>query len=56
MKNLLKPLKTTSPVAADISDGVIAFATDHLSAIKYPNRINNIAVVGKLNTVVGLSF
>ena len=49
MKNLLKPLKTTPPVAANISDGVLAFATDHLSAIKYPNRINDIAVVGKLS-------
>jgi hypothetical protein len=49
MKNLLKPLETTPPVAADISDGPLAFATDHLSAIKYPNRINDIAVVGRLN-------
>jgi hypothetical protein len=48
MKNLLKPLKTESPVAADISDGVLAFAADHLTAIKYPNRINDIAVVGRL--------
>lgn len=49
MKNLLKPLSTTPPVAADISDGILAFAADHLSAIKYPNRINDIAVVGRLS-------
>ncbi len=49
MKNLLKPIETTPPVVANISDGVLAFATDHLSAIKYPNRINDIAVVGRLN-------
>ena len=49
MKNLLKPLTTTPPVPADISDGILGFATDHLSAIKYPNRLNDIAVVGRLN-------
>jgi hypothetical protein len=49
MKNLLKPLSTTPPVPADISDGILAFAADHLSAIKYPNRINDVAVVGRLS-------
>ncbi len=48
MKNLAGPLKAASPVPADAGDGVLAFAADHLTAVKYPNRINDIAVVGRL--------
>lgn len=48
MKNLLRPLEITPPTKADISDGIITFATNHLSAIKYPNRITDIAVLGRL--------
>lgn len=36
------------PETVDISDGILTFATEHLSAIKYPNRIDDIAVVGRL--------
>jgi hypothetical protein len=48
VKNLLKPLEAESPIAVDIGDGVLAYATDHLTAIKYPNRIDDVAVVGRL--------
>lgn len=48
MKNLAGPLRAAPPVPADASDGVLAFAADHLTAVKYPNRINDIAVVGRL--------
>ena len=41
-------MDTTAPTAVDIGDGILAFAADHLKAVKYPNRINDIAVVGRL--------
>lgn len=47
MKNLLKPLVETPPVQTNESDGIIDTSTDHLKAIRYPNRIHDIAVVGK---------
>ena len=48
MKNLAGPMTPAAPVAADVSDGPVAFATDHLRAIKYPNRLGDVAVVGRL--------
>ncbi len=48
MKNLLKSIQGTTPTVVSSSDGVISTATQHLKAIKYPNIINDVAVIGKL--------
>lgn len=47
MKNLLKPIERTSATFVTKEDGVVSIATEHLNAIKYPNRLNDIAVIGK---------
>ena len=48
MKNLLGTLTTTAPKPVSSMEGVVSLATTHLKAIKYPNRLNDIAVVGTL--------
>lgn len=48
MKNFAGPMTPAIPVVADVSDGPVAFVTDHLKAIKYPNRLADVAVVGRL--------
>lgn len=48
MKNRVGTLTTVDPTPADRSDGIAAFAADHLRAVRYPNRIDDIAVVGRL--------
>ncbi len=48
MKNLVKPLGSAQPVPADATDGIAVLAADHLRPVKYPNRIEDIAVVGRL--------
>lgn len=48
MKNLAGPLTAPPPVAADADDGAVVFAVDHLTAVKYPNRLDDVAVVGRL--------
>jgi hypothetical protein len=48
MKNLLKTSEITNPVPADTGDGIISTSTEHLISIKYPNRINDLAVMGRL--------
>ena len=47
MKNLLKPIQATSPTAITSGDGIVSTTTKHLTAIKYPNRLTDIAVIGK---------
>ncbi|MFO7668189.1 MAG: alkaline phosphatase D family protein [Bacteroidales bacterium] len=47
MKNLLKTLETPSADVAGISDGIAARAAEHLKSVKYPNRLNDVAVVGR---------
>lgn len=48
MKNLAGPLTAAAPVPADADDGAVALAVDHLTAVKYPNRVDDVAVVGRL--------
>lgn len=48
MKNLVGPMVSAVPVPADTSDGVLMLAAEHLTAIKYPNRLTDVAVVGTL--------
>lgn len=47
MKNLLKPIDSATPVALTKADGIANTAVKTLKAIKYPNPLNDIAVVGK---------
>lgn len=48
MKNLAGPLTAAAPVPADVDDGAVPFAVDHMIAVKYPNRLDDVAVVGRL--------
>ncbi len=47
MKNLLQTLETASPDVAGISEGMVARASEYLKPVKYPNRLNDVAVVGR---------
>lgn len=48
MKNLLKTYDVAEPTPTDSSDGIVDTSTQHLKGIKYPNRLDDVAVVGKL--------
>ena len=47
MKSLLQTLDTASADVAGLSEGIAARAAEHLKAVKYPNRLNDVAVVGR---------
>lgn len=46
MKNLLMPLEAAAPDVT-IGDEITARAAEHLKPVKYPNRLNNVAVIGR---------
>ncbi len=47
MKNLTRPIAETEPTPLTPGDGIIYEATRTLKAVRYPNRLEDIAVMGK---------
>ena len=48
MKNLVGTLYPTAPTEVSSADGIVSVATKHLKAIRYPNPLNEVAVIGSL--------